>query len=327
MHAQMPILRDIIYGAAARGADFRKICEELNLDPQELNDSKPVPFKPAAEVWNVAIAHTNDPLLGLHLGEELSPAILGMIGYLMQSSGTLYEAINMLIKYNQLYSTMMKFSLEKSADQILIHYEPATLWQHQYPESARQSVEIAMAGVLKIFKTLSGKRIFPTYVDFVYPARSLNEYERIFQGVIQFRRKRNTLTFRKIDLLSHVISYDKSLFAFLNNALDQKLKSLRNDEHFSDQLKQKIINDFKGRPPSIDIVASHFNMTARSLQRKLKEEQKTYRGIVTDFKKELAKTILTRTNFRVGEVAEILGYSDSTSFRKAFKKWSVLDRE
>ncbi|HZB14365.1 MAG TPA: AraC family transcriptional regulator ligand-binding domain-containing protein, partial [Chryseolinea sp.] len=130
MQAQMPILRDIIYGAAARGADFRKICEELGLDPQELNDSKPVPFKPAAEVWNVAIAHTNDPLLGLHLGEELSPAILGMIGYLMQSSGTLYEAINMLIKYNQLYSTMMKFSLEESADQILIHYEPAILWQH-----------------------------------------------------------------------------------------------------------------------------------------------------------------------------------------------------
>lgn len=323
MHAQMPIMRDIIYGAAARGADFKKICEDLGLDPQQLNDSdKLVPFKPAAEVWNVVIDHTKDPLLGLHLGEELGPTILGMIGYLMQSSKTLYDAISMLIKYNTVYSTMMKFSSEEVADQILIHYIPATLWQHQYPESARQSIEISMAGVLKIFSTLSGKQIFPTHIELAYPSRSLDEYERIFHGAIHFKAKRNTLTFRKADLLLPIISYDKSLFIFFNNALDQKLKSLQQEECFSDRLKQMIISDFKGRPPSIEIAASYFSMTARSLQRKLKEEQTSYRNIITDLKKELAQTILSKTNFRVGEVAELLGYADSSSFRKAFKKWS-----
>ena len=181
-----------------------------------------------------------------------------------------------------------------------------------------------MAGMLKIFKTLSGRKIFPTHVALAYPSRSLGEYERIFQAVINFQGKRNTLTFRKSDLLLAVVSYDKSLFVFFNNTLDQKLKSLRKDERFSDRLKQMIIGDFKGRPPSIDIAASHFNMTARSLQRRLKEEQRSYRDIAIDIKKELAQTILTRTDFRIGEVAEILGYSDSSSFRKAFRKWSDL---
>src|SRR5687767_11109778 len=179
-----------------------------------------------------------------------------------------------------------------------------------------------MAGMLKIFKTLSGRKIFPTHVALAYPSRSLGEYERIFQAVINFQGKRNTLTFRKSDLLLAVVSYDKSLFVFFNNTLDQKLKSLRKDERFSDRLKQMIIGDFKGRPPSIDIAASHFNMTARSLQRKLKEEKKTYRDIITEIKKELAQAILTRTDFRIGEVAEILGYADSSSFRKAYRKWS-----
>ena len=188
MHAQTPIIRDIIYGATARGADFKKICQELGLDPQALNDSdKPIPFKPAAEVWNVVIDHTKDPLLGLHLGEELSPGILGMIGYLMQSSGTLHEAVNMLIKYNDLYSTMMKFSSEEVADQILIHYDPAILWQHQYPESARQSIEIAMAGMLRIFKTLSGRKIFPTQVALAYPSRSLANMNESFRLQFIFR--------------------------------------------------------------------------------------------------------------------------------------------
>jgi len=256
------------------------------------------------------------------LGEELSPSILGMIGYLMQSSQTLKEAFIMICKYNALYSTMMKFSSEENGDQVFIHFEPTLLWQRQYPESARQSVEIGMAGVLKLFKTLSGKKIFPTRVELSYPSRSLKEYERIFQCPIKFNATRNTLTFRNADLISPVISYDKSLFVFFNNALDQKIKLLSQGKKFADRLKQMIITDFKGRTPSVEIAASHLNMTPRSLQRKLKDEQTTYREIVTDLKKELAQTILGQVDFRVGEVAEILGYADSSSFRKAFKKWS-----
>lgn len=324
MHAQMAIMRDIIYRATARGADFTKVCEELGFAPHDLNESdKLVPFEPAAQIWDVVIKHTNDTLLGLHLGEELSPTILGMLGYLMQNCRTLHESFVWVSKYWSLISTMAKFEVEESSEQILIHNESAILWQHKYPESARQSVELAMSGALKISKLLTGKKIVPVRVEFAYPSRAVSEYERIFQSAIQFNGKRNTLAFRKADILLPVISYDKSLFEFFQKTLDQKLKSLRKYERFSDQLKQKILTDFKGRPPSIDIVASSQNMTARSLQRKLKDEGTSYRDIVNDLKKELAQTILRQPEFRIGEVAEILGYSDSSSFRKAFKKWAI----
>ena len=63
-------------------------------------------------------------------------------------------------------------------------------------------------------------------------------------------------------------------------------------------------------------------MTVRSLQRKLKDEHTTYRDVTQKFKKDLAVSLMAKSKFRVSEIAEILGYSDLSSFSKAFKKWS-----
>lgn len=324
MHAQMSILRDIIYGAVARGADLKKVCAALEIDPNHLNDSERlVPFKPSAEVWDVTLLHTGDALLGLHLGEEIGPSILGMIGYTMQSSRTLYEALASLEKFNSLHSTMLKYVLRESDQMLIIHFEAAIQWQHQYPESLRQSIEMAMSGILAIFRILSGKKIFPLKVELAYPVRSIQEYERVFQSVIGFNADRNALVFSMKSLTTPVISYDRSLFAFFNNTLEQKLQALGSSKPFSAKITQMIITDFKGRLPSIEIAASHLNMTTRSLQRKLKEEQTSYRQVTNAFKKKLAETILNRQDFRIGEVANILGYSDSSAFRKALKKWNT----
>jgi AraC-like DNA-binding protein len=325
MYAQMTILRDIIYAATTRGADFRKVCEELGFEPHELNNSETlVPFEPAAKLWGVVIKHTKDPLLGLHLGEDFSPTILGMIGYLLQSTKTLYESFQLMIKFGELFSTMSTLSMDERDGYICVSTDTAIAWQHQHPECARQAVEFALSGGIKFLKILSGKKIYPVRVEFAYPSRSVKEYERIFQAPIHFNGKSNTLTFRKRDSLLPVISYDKSLFEFFNNTLEQKLKSLQGQQRFSDHLKQKMLTDFKGRTPSIEIAASNFNMTPRSLQRKLKDDGTSYRDIVSGLKKELAQTIMGQSDFRVGEVAEILGYSDSSSFRKAYKKWALV---
>ncbi|HEY5823508.1 MAG TPA: AraC family transcriptional regulator ligand-binding domain-containing protein [Cyclobacteriaceae bacterium] len=324
MHAQMSILRDIIYGATARGADFKSVCEQLQLDPQHLNDSERlVPFEPAAKIWDVVLEQTKDPLLGLHLGEEISPAILGMIGYLMQSSSTLREAVITFAKFNALHSTMLKYVIEESDEKACIQFEAAPVWQHQYPESVRQSIELAMSGLLKIFSILSGRKIFPAKVELSYPGRALKEYERIFQSAIEFNSNKSALIFRKRDLFTNVISHDRSLFVCFNELLDQKLKSLKGDEKFSDHIRQLIITDFKGAIPSIENIATHLNLTSRSFQRKLKEEGTSYRELVSLFKKELAQAIMSKEKFRISEVADLLGYSDSSAFRKAFNKWNI----
>ncbi len=322
MNAQMSSLRDIIYGAVEFGADLAAVCNELGFAPHELNDSeKFVTYDQAAKFWDVLLDHTKDPLLGLHLGERANPTILGMIGYLMQSSSSVYESTLMLCKFNELYTPVVKFSAELTSKDFSVHYDPAMSWQQVAPEGTRQAIEIGMSSALAIAKTLTGKKIHPLCVELTYPPRMRQEYERVFQSKINFNSKRNTLVFSKDAATVPILSYDKSLFQFFNDTLEQKLKSLNENESFSDRVKQMLISDFKGQSASIEIAASKLNLTPRSLQRKLKDDGTSYRDIVNDLKKDLAQTIMKRSDFRVGEVAEILGYSDSSAFRKAYKKW------
>jgi AraC-like DNA-binding protein len=324
MHAQMSILRDIIYGAVPYGADVHRVCAALRIDPQELNDSERlIPFKPAAEVWDVVLAETHEPLLGLYLGEKITPAILGLIGYLMQSSRNLLEAIMQLAKFNDLHSTMMKYNVTESGEVVELEYVSAALWIHQYPESVRQSTELAMSGIVTFFKTISAKAIYPVKVELDYPAHRVAEYERVFRGTIVFNAGRNALTFRKSDLVFPIVSYDKSLFTRFADILEKKLKSLSAEEKFSDRVRQVILTEFKGNSPSVDLIAAHLNMTPRSIQRRLKEEHTSYREIAGRFKKELADIVLTDPKFSVSQVSALLGYSDSSALRKALKRWSV----
>ena len=324
MHAQMSILRDIIYGAVPYGADVQRACAALGIDPQELNDSERlIPFKPAAEVWNVVLSETNHPLLGLHLGEKITPAILGLIGYLMQSSRNLLEAIMQFAKFNDLHSTMMRYNIVEARDFVEVQYHPAALWVHQYPESVRQSIELAMSGMLTLFKTVSSKGVYPVKVELMYPPRSLPEYERVFRSTIVFNAGKDALTFKKSDFLSPIVSFDKSLFTRFADILERKLASLSAEEKFADRVRQVILTEFKGNSPSVELIAAHLNMTSRSIQRRLKDERTCYREIAGRFKKELADVVLTDPKFSVSQVSTLLGYSDASALRKALKRWSV----
>lgn len=323
VRAQISILRDIIYGAVSYGADVHRTCAALGIDPADLSDSERfVDYKPAAEVWDVVLTQTGNEVLGLQLGEKISPAVLGMIGYLMQSSRTLRDALLSLARFNDLHSTMVKYQIVESGDRTEVHYIPAAVWEQQYPESVRQSIDLAMSALIKFFCTMSAKAVYPWSIELPYAARNRSEYERVFRCDVRFNAGRYVLTFRKPDLSFAIPSYDKSLFARFDEILTRKLQQVSAGEKFSDKIAHGILLDFKGNSPPVEVMASYLNMTPRSIQRKLKEEGTTYRAIAARFKKELAAVVLENRKFSVSEVAQLLGYSDSSALRKAMKRWN-----
>lgn len=77
---------------------------------------------------------------------------------------------------------------------------------------------------------------------------------------------------------------------------------------------------FKGQIPTVEEAAAAMNMTVRTLQRKLTEEQTSFRQIANEVKKEISLQLMKNANLT--EVADVLGYSDLPAFRRAFKSWT-----
>lgn len=323
MFAHMPIIRDILYGAVNRGARLDVLCEKLNISGEQLRDNDTqVDFKTAMKAWDLAVKYSQDPLLGLHLGEGTQATILGTVGYLMQTSATLEEAFRQVAKYSSVATDMFSYRVGNDGhDTIALEFTPTEMWVRLSPSSARQAVDQAMAGTLHVFQLLAGKRIHPIRVEMKAPRPSpISEYERVFSVQPTFRSRKNVLTFRKAELHSPILSYDESLFKSFESLL--RKKGNKEGQSVRDRLRSLIMVEFNGQVPAIEIAASAFNLTTRSLQRKLDAEGTSYREIAASIKGELARELLASKNTKVSEVARLLGYSEASSFRRAFKNWT-----
>ena len=321
MFAHMPIIQGILYGAAQRGARLPELCASIGISMDDLGNSEfKVPFEQSCQTWEVSVQQTKDNLLGLHLGEIATMSVLGLVGNLMQSSPDLLSAFEKMTHYVAVATDMVHFGVKRHANEVTLTYKPAALWLKTYPEGARHAIEQSMSGTLRVFYMLTGKKIKPVRVIFKHKrGGDLAEYQRVFNTDLQFNDVGNHLVFTKEELLTPILSWDKSLFAFFEKILKEK-KSTRNVS-LADQIKQLVRTDFQGNIPSLEVVAARLNMTARTLQRKLAAEGVTFRELVHAVQKETAAQLF-KLKGSATQVADLLGYSDPSAFRRAYKKWS-----
>ena len=64
------------------------------------------------------------------------------------------------------------------------------------------------------------------------------------------------------------------------------------------------------------------NLSLRSLQRKLAEEGTSYEALLAATRQELALSYLAEHRYSISEIAYLLGFSDTSSFTRAFKRWT-----
>jgi AraC-like DNA-binding protein len=77
-----------------------------------------------------------------------------------------------------------------------------------------------------------------------------------------------------------------------------------------------------GRFPDIDTIAGQLHTTTRTLRRKLDVEGTSYQRLLADVRRSLAIDYLRGTSLSTEDIAEALGFSDSASFRHAFRRWT-----
>lgn len=75
---------------------------------------------------------------------------------------------------------------------------------------------------------------------------------------------------------------------------------------------------------SIELVASGMNMGVRTLQRRLSEQGLDFTQVVEDVRRSLAEEYIARSDYSFTNIALLLGYSEASSFSRAFRRWNQL---
>jgi AraC-like DNA-binding protein len=91
---------------------------------------------------------------------------------------------------------------------------------------------------------------------------------------------------------------------------------------FLDSLRRMLTLHLDRTDLNVDFVARLVGVSRQSLQRKLKANGTTLSAELTSLKKERATEDLAQSAKPVTEIAASLGFSDPTSFTRAFKSWT-----
>jgi AraC-like DNA-binding protein len=83
-----------------------------------------------------------------------------------------------------------------------------------------------------------------------------------------------------------------------------------------------IIDKLPSGEVSQDQVAPSLNMSARSLQRRLKSLGTTFRRLLDETRRELAESYIDDVETDLTEIAFLLGFSEHSAFSRAFKRWT-----
>lgn len=160
----------------------------------------------------------------------------------------------------------------------------------------------------------------------VYFARPLPDniadYQRCFRGCVRFGMSFTGLSFPSSLLDLPRPGADAALAAELREVGVRRLQPLQTEHTWSARIEGALRQ--LGDLSKVDFqrIAAHWGLSLRTLRRRLAVEGTSPAEVLERVRFDRARYYLQETNASIAQVAAILGYSEPTSFRRAFKRWS-----
>ncbi len=317
-------LANVIQFASTQGASAKDLIALTKLDLPELSD---MDTKVDASVYNAvlekAVLQTQNERLGLHLGNYLSLSAAGLIVQIAQNSETVEEGLNYAIQFANLGCAALPFSLVKEKSKASIQVMPSELWMKQSPVAVEQTLDGYFVFTLREFHSLTHRKFRPIAVNFKRKRpESYLEIEKVFNCPVYFNREIDSIEFDASVLKEKVVTSDYNLLKVLVQHAESKLAQMVESNGYVHIVKQSIINLVKPQFPTLEQVADNLNISSRTLQRKLKEENQTFKSVLNEIKKQWAKDYLQNPSLSIKEISYLLDYSEPSAFVRSFKKWT-----
>jgi AraC-like DNA-binding protein len=313
---RIPLL--VFQRAPELGLDREQLLERSGLTPQELADPDGrVSLAKISGLWQAAVAQSTDPFFGLHLGEAIDIREIGLVGYVLLHSGTLREALQRLVRYSRVIQEALKTRFEEDSGGGTLSFARVPLMDRiHHPADGRLALSITLP------RKLTGADIVPVEVGFPYPRPDdTSEHRRIFRAPLKFDCPDAHIAYAKVDLDRPIVAADETLVTYLDKLAEEFLESLSRGGSYSEKTRRAVWADLSDGHPTLEGAATRIGVSARSLQRRLKEEGTTFAEILDDLRHRMAVYLLRDQHLAVYEVAFLLGYSEPSTFFRAFRRW------
>jgi AraC-like DNA-binding protein len=303
----------------AHKVDPEALFRQFGLDPDLIYEPRSRYSYPLlCKVWVEAAAITRNENVGFESIRHYTPLDLNALGVTFLSSATLMEAFQRLVRYESAVNSDLRFSVVESGDLVDLDSELPDV-----PEEAIRIVEDSRASVIvNMCRQGLGATLDPVEICFTYPEpESIGEHFALFRCPVKFSQRVSRITFNAADLKRPFTSANRELALNSDKILEEMIGEL-NEPDIISKIKRAIIDDLPSGTPGEEDIARRVFLSSRTLQRRLADENTNFRTLVLEVRRELAQKYLADKNMPLAEISYMLGFSDTSSFSRAFKKWT-----
>jgi AraC-like DNA-binding protein len=315
------LLQAIVTGAAMRGAAPDELLGAADLQAEQLADPDGrVPGACELRLWREATRLTGDDCLGLHMAESLPIAAHGALGFAVRGSATLGDAYQRVARFVHLARQGVGLQLARDGALVWLRHVPPA----GEPPPSRHSVEWFMANLLMIARRGGDPASRPRAVRFRHPAPTrTDEHRRFFGPGVRFSQAEDELALDAALLAQPQREAEPALADLLDQHLEAALANLPAESGLLARVRRGVVEELRqGREPALETLARRLHMSPRSLQRRLREEHTTLQALLARLRADLAVRYLGEADQSISEVAFLLGFSEMSTFHRAFKRWT-----
>lgn len=300
------------------GFDNETILRGTRLHWEQLvGESRYLSLEQLARLLRRAIELTETPWLGLDIGGITSVSAHGALGYAIVSAPNLRVVLQTLARFTRLRLQLVNVVISETDE-----YFTVTMEELSALGDVREFTYGALlVTYLHLVDTVTSQRLRNIEIELPIPRPPWADvYEQRCGCPVIFDAPAFRLQMPVSALDTPCLTADASTFRTALRDCENQLRQLESGGALSQQVGNCLLNSANGYP-SLDEVATTLAMSRRTLIRKLKLEGTSYQELLDGVRQELAAWYLLETTVAVEQIAELLGYQDTSNFSRTFRRW------
>ena len=256
--------------------------------------------------------------LGFLLGRKMHVFAMGPVGAGMALAPSLRDGLQLLESFTRLHTTYIDIGARSTMRGLTV----TILYGQETGYVERFHTETAVLLLQQYMETLIGEPVRDAHYRFAMPEPpNSQDYRNALHGLIEFDAAAD-----EVDIPQHWLDlpspyYHADLWRQAQMRLARTLEE--QSETLGTPYTQHVATLFRTSEtplPDLSEVAFGLNVSARTLNRRLRAESASFRQLKSQALASRAKLYLRETGQSVEAIAETLGYQDTANFRRAFRK-------
>lgn len=308
--------------ANERGVSTPEILAGTGIGPADLDDPEGVVTAgdEIVAVRRLLARLPDDAGVGVDVGSRFTLTHMGLFGFAVMSCATLRELYTIGMRYFSLTMMHIDIKLFEGALDCMLEINV----DHLPADVRRFFIERDIAGIVAT-TTGFAYPVIQRYANDIYAEMALDEatlrplFALIPVRDIAFGRAHTRLHIPRAMLDEPLPQADAHTLEMCIAQCDVVMQRNEQRRGITAVVRSKLFRD--SGFPTLPEVAAELDVHPRTLRRQLADEGTSFRALVNEARSALAVDLLCNVGLTVDEVSKRLGYTDTSTFSHAFKRW------